>query len=106
MITAIFTLIMWLVQAYIWVLIIACIFSFLFAFGVLDWRNRTVWSIYNFFQKLTEPVLYQVRRIIPPFGNVDLSPLVVLLAIQYILVPFIRYLYIAIISGSPSVFLQ
>ncbi|QNT77779.1 YggT family protein [Entomobacter blattae] len=106
MITAVFSLIMWVVQAYVWILLIACLFSVLFGFGIVDWRNRTLWAVYEFLQKLTEPVLSQVRRVVPPFGGLDLSPLIVLLAIQYLLMPFIRYLYIAILTGSTRVFFQ
>ncbi len=53
------------------------------SFGVLDTRNRIVWTINDFFYRITEPALRPIRNILPNFGGIDLSPwvLVVLLII-------------------------
>ena len=49
---------------------------------VLDSRNRLVWTISDFFCRVTEPVLRPIRRFLPNLGGVDLSPLVLILLLQ------------------------
>jgi YggT family protein len=57
------------------------IVQMLISFNVLDTRNRIVWTVADFLYRLTEPMFDRVRRVLPNFGPVDLSPLVVLLLI-------------------------
>jgi YggT family protein len=75
-----------LVQAglnlFFWAIIIAAILSLLVSFGVLDTRNRLVWTLSDFFYRVTEPALRPVRNRLPQLGGIDISPLVVLLLIQ------------------------
>jgi YggT family protein len=78
MITVLFNLAIWAVNLYKWIVIIAAIVSTLTSFGVLDTRNRIVWTITDFFYRITEPALRPIRRILPNFGGVDLSPLVLI----------------------------
>jgi YggT family protein len=72
------------INLYIWVIIAAVIASWLIAFGVVNVRNEAVRFILQALNALTEPVFRQVRRIIPPIGGLDLSPLVVLIALSAI----------------------
>ncbi len=73
------------------------ILGWLMVGGVVDSRNQTVRSIYMFLGQLIEPVARPIRRIIPPLGNLDLSVLVIALAI-----PFLRDWAIpAVIRGVP-----
>jgi YggT family protein len=67
---------------FFWAIIIAAILSLLVNFGVLDTRNRLVWTLSDFFYRVTEPVLRPVRNRLPHLGGIDISPLVVLLLIQ------------------------
>jgi YggT family protein len=69
---------------YIWALIISVILSWLITFNVINTHNRFVQSIGYFFARITEPPLRFVRRFIPPFGGIDLSPIVVILLIYFI----------------------
>ena len=78
MITVLFNLAIWAVNLYKWIVIIAAIVSTLTSFGVLDTRNRIVWTITDFLYRITEPALRPIRRIMPNFGGVDLSPLVLI----------------------------
>ena len=65
-----------------WLIIISAIFSWLVAFGVVDMRNGFVAQVGQFLYQITEPMLRPVRRIIPPIGGtIDISPIVVLIAI-------------------------
>ena len=72
-------------QIYIWLLIASAILSWLIAFNVISIHNSdTVRQVWFALQKITEPFYRPIRRILPDFGALDLSPLVVLL-ILYIL---------------------
>ena len=79
MITILFNLLIWMVNLYKWIVIIAAILSILSSFGVLDTRNRIVWTINDFFFRLTEPALRPIRNMLPNFAGVDLSPWVLII---------------------------
>ena len=79
MIRTLFWLLDELLSLYIWAVILAAVFSMLASFGVLDTRNRIVWTIGDFLYRLTEPALRPIRNFLPSFGNIDLSPLILLL---------------------------
>lgn len=79
MITVLFELAIQLVGLYKWAVIIAAIMSTLSSFGVLDTRNRVVWTISDFFYRITEPAMRPIRRMLPNFGGIDLSPFVLIL---------------------------
>lgn len=67
---------------FFWAILIAAILSLLTGFGILDTRNRLVWSLSDFFYRVTEPVMRPVRNRMPNLGSVDISPLIVLLLVQ------------------------
>ncbi|HEV2651873.1 MAG TPA: YggT family protein [Rhizomicrobium sp.] len=75
----------WLVNALLnlcWFLVIAAVVaSWLVAFGVLNMSNTTVRQIVRTLDSITEPIFRPVRRILPPLGGLDLSPIIVLLGI-------------------------
>lgn len=68
-------------EIYEYVLIATIIFSWLHAFGVVNPRNQAVATIGDVLYRLTEPVLRPIRRFMPNLGGLDLSPIVVFLAI-------------------------
>jgi YggT family protein len=69
---------------YWWVLIAAAIFSWLYAFNVVNPRNQFVGMIGNFLFAVTEPVLRPIRRFLPDLGGIDISPIIVLLIIYFL----------------------
>lgn len=69
---------------YKWVLIVMIIMSWLFAFNVINSRNQFVSMIWQVVNALTEPVLAPLRRVIPPMGGIDLSPIIVFIAIFFL----------------------
>jgi YggT family protein len=71
-----------LLTIYFWIVIGAAVFSLLTAFGVLDTRNRVVWTIGDFLYRATEPALRPIRNLLPNLGGIDFSPLILLLLIQ------------------------
>jgi len=82
MIRTLFWLADQLIGLYIWAVILAAVFSMLASFGVLDTRNRVVWTIGDFLHRITEPALRPIRRFLPSFGNIDISPIILLLLLQ------------------------
>jgi YggT family protein len=71
-----------LIGLYIWAVILAAVFSLLIAFNVLDTRNRLVWTIGDFLERVTEPALRPIRRVLPNLGSVDISPIILILLLQ------------------------
>lgn len=82
MIRTLFWLLDELLNLYIWAVILAAIFSTLASFGILDTRNRVVWSIGDFLYRVTDPALRPIRNIMPSFGSIDISPIILLLLLQ------------------------
>jgi YggT family protein len=72
-----------------WFIIVAAVIaSWLVAFGVLNMRNDLVRQVMRILDGLTEPLFRPVRRLVPPIGGLDLSPVIVLIGIvvlQYFL---------------------
>ena len=99
MITILFEIVDKLLDLYKWVVIIAAVFSTLIAFGVLDTRNRVVWTIGDFLYRITEPALRRIRNFLPSFGSIDLSPIVLIFAI-YIAQMLLARVYGAIVYGN------
>ena len=64
-----------------WLVVISVVASWLVAFGVINTRNMTVYRILDILNRATDPILRPIRRLLPPMGGLDLSPLVVLLII-------------------------
>ncbi|MVA72530.1 YggT family protein [Agrobacterium vitis] len=71
-------------QLYIYVLVAAAIFSWLYAFNVINSSNRFVNQVGLFLFNVTEPALRPIRRIMPNLGGVDISPIILLLIIYFI----------------------
>ncbi len=68
-----------------WFLVIAsAIFSWLYAFNVINANNQVIATIGRSLYQLTEPIYRPIRRILPSFGGVDLSPLVVLVILFFL----------------------
>ena len=98
LVAILFNLLFVVLDLFKWALILAVVFSFLTAFGVLDTRNRLVWTVGDFLERVTEPVLRPIRRVLPNFGNVDLSPLVALIILRVVIIPLLVRLEWSIIG--------
>tara|TARA_Y100001970_G_scaffold252862_1_gene327014 strand:- start:272 stop:568 length:297 start_codon:yes stop_codon:yes gene_type:complete len=72
-----------IINLYIWVLIIHVIFSWLVAFNVLNTNNRFVYSVLDISYKLTAPPLNFIRRFLPNLGSIDISPVILILALIF-----------------------
>ena len=81
---SIFILLDSVITIYIWIVIINAILSWLVAFNILNTQNRFVFSVLDATYKLTDPALNKIRRFLPTFGSVDLSPVVLILFLMFI----------------------
>ncbi len=70
-----------LIQLAIIVMVANAILSWLIVFDVVNMRNRYVNQFSRFLDAVTRPILRPVQRIIPPFGGVDISPVIVILVL-------------------------
>ena len=85
--------IIWLIDTilniYFWIILATVIMSWLTAFGVVNGANPYVRQIAYALRRLTEPLLGPIRRLLPDLGGIDISPIVLLIGLQ-----FVRYLVI------------
>ncbi|MEO7277005.1 MAG: YggT family protein [Sphingomicrobium sp.] len=65
-----------------WVIVIQVVISWLLAFKVLNAGSGAVRSFIVGLDRLTAPLYRPIRRILPDFGGLDFSPLVILLAVS------------------------
>lgn len=72
------------IDIYWWLIIASAIFSWLFAFNVINSRNQFVAMVGDFLFRVTEPALRPIRRILPDLGGIDISPIVLLLILFFI----------------------
>jgi YggT family protein len=98
-ITILFWAVNELLSLYRWAVIIAAVLSMLVAFGVLDTRNRWVWTIGDFFYRITEPALRPIRNVLPNFGGIDISP-IILLVLIYVAQMLLGRIYGALMFGN------
>jgi len=81
---SIFILLDSIITIYLWIIIINAILSWLVAFNVLNTQNRFVFSVLDATYKLTDPALSKIRRFIPMFGSIDISPVVLILILMFL----------------------
>ena len=81
---SIFLLLDNVISLYIWVVIIDVILSWLVAFNILNTQNKFVFSVLDATYKLTDPVLNKIRRFIPIFGSIDISPIILILILMFL----------------------
>jgi len=81
---SIFILLDSIITIYLWIIIINAILSWLVAFNVLNTQNRFVFSVLDATYKLTDPALNKIRRFIPTFGSIDISPVILILLLMFL----------------------
>jgi len=82
-----------ILDLYWWIIIASAVYSWLYAFNVVNMNNQFVASIGNFLYQATEPLLKPIRRVMPNLGTIDLSPIVLLLGIIFLQSIIARYIY-------------
>ena len=81
---AILWLINTLITIYVWLLIAQAVLSWLLAFGVINRYNRAISVIGDFLYRVTEPALRPIRSMLPNFGGIDISPIVLILILYFL----------------------
>ncbi len=87
---AFFWLVDTVIEIYITVVIVQVVLSWLVAFNVVNTQNRFVYLAGNFLYRATEPALKPIRRILPNFGGMDISPVVLILGLYFVRILLIR----------------
>ena len=81
---SVFILLDSIITIYLWIIIINAILSWLVAFNILNTQNRFVFSVLDTTYKLTDPALNKIRRFIPTFGSIDISPVILILILMFL----------------------
>ncbi|WP_168707955.1 YggT family protein [Sphingopyxis sp. PAMC25046] len=76
-----------------WIIIVQAVMSWLIAFNVINTHNDFVGQLWHVLDRITEPLYRPFRRIMPDFGGIDLTPMVVLILLIIIQGPVMSYLY-------------
>ncbi len=84
MLYAFFGIIDMVLQLLVWIIIAQAIISWLVAFNVVNTSSNFVRTLLDGLDRLTAPMYRPIRRIMPDFGGIDLSPIVLILAIQIV----------------------
>jgi YggT family protein len=67
-----------------WVFLIMIIMSWLISFNIINTRNQFVAGVWRALNQVTDPILRPIRRIIPPMGGLDISPIIVFIIIFFL----------------------
>jgi YggT family protein len=81
---ALFIVILYALNIYLWIVIAMAIFSWLVAFNVVNTRNHAVAVIGDFLYRITDPALRPIRNVLPNLGGIDISPVILFLIIIFI----------------------
>jgi YggT family protein len=90
-----------LIDLYWWVVIIAAVVNWLIAFGVINTHNRAVARLVDFLYRATEPALRPIQRIVPNFGGIDISPVILLMILWFIEMELVQFEVNLLLHGGP-----
>ena len=82
MIYAFFSIVDMILQLLVWVIIAQVILSWLVAFNVINLHSNFVRTMVDGLERVTAPLYRPIRKVMPDFGGIDFSPIVLILAIQ------------------------
>ncbi len=77
-------LLIFMLDVYFWILIAAVLVSWLVVFNVINPRHKGVGMICELLNRMTNPVLAQIRRFVPPIGGIDISPIIIIFGIYFL----------------------
>ena len=77
-------LIITIIDIYFWIILAMVVMSWLLAFNIMNAGNSYVRQAAKALHRLTEPLLGPIRRYLPNLGGIDISPIILLLALQFI----------------------
>ena len=84
MLYALFSIIDMILQLMVWIVIIQAVLSWLVAFNVVNASSNFVATVLNALDRITAPLYRPIRKVLPDFGGIDFSPIVLILAISIV----------------------
>ena len=73
-----------IIELFIWAIILSALISWLIGFNILNINNKLIYIMADFLNRLTEPFLSPIRRILPYLGGIDVSPIVLILLLIFL----------------------
>lgn len=70
------------ITIYIWIILIQVLISWLVVFDVINVKNKQAQNLVELLRKATDPVFTPLRKYIPPIGGIDVTPIIVILALS------------------------
>ena len=80
-----------IIGLYVYLLIFQAILSWLITFGIINTQSSFVNMVGNFLYKITEPLLRPIRKLLPDFEGVDISPVILILILWFINDSLLKY---------------
>ena len=80
-----------LINIYSWFVIFYVLLNILISFNVINNSNQFISIVMNFLFKIIEPILNQLRKVVPNFGNIDITPLLLLILLETIQYAILKY---------------
>jgi YggT family protein len=84
MLTALFDIVDFLLNVLVWIIIVQVILSWLFAFNVLNTSSQGLRAFVDALDRILRPLYRPIRKVLPDFGGIDFSPLVLILLIKVV----------------------
>ena len=75
----------WALQAYFWLIIFTVVVSWLVVFDVLNTKNKWVRKFCEILNTLSNPLVLRLRKIMPPLGGIDLTPMVIIFGLYFLM---------------------
>jgi YggT family protein len=89
----VFLIINFLLDVVVWIVIANAILSWLITFQVVNMRNRVVYGFVRGLDRVTAPLLWPLRRFIPPLGGMDFTPVILIVVIKAAQIALLPALY-------------
>jgi len=86
MILSLFDIVLFLLNLLSIIVIVQVVCSWLVAFNVINLQQPFVRAIYTAMERITEPLYRPIRKILPDFGGLDFSPIVLILLIRVVMI--------------------
>ena len=80
-----------IIGLYVYLLIFQAILSWLITFGIINTQSSFVNMVGNFLYKITEPLLRPIRKLLPDFDGIDISPVILILILWFINDSLLKY---------------
>ena len=82
--TSLLLLIDSIISLYIWSLVAYVVASWLIAFNIINPWQPTIRLILNTLNRIHDPLMSRIRAVLPNLGGIDISPIILLLAMQFL----------------------